>query len=586
MIIKLSIITQDDNMKNLKQNCSIVQSIFTKLLICLTFLLVIEMCFIVDSIFLIKKDIKDIQIAMDCIEQNNSFFYGDDSYMEHYIVLSEKADAEMERLVSVVGILATVYTIFGALVVFKAPHEIDQRINELNRLTLEANKAAEEAKYQAEIIDSVVNDYNGRMTNYDKLCRISKVIDKYPYKADAYIQRGFIYDSMGQYDEAISDYKVGLKYGGKKAPYFGNMGIAFNKKGELKKALVFYTKAINLEPDDAIFYVNRGSCYDDMKEYVLAIHDYTKAIELDDGCKEAYKNRSLTYRSQMHIEDNEGKKKQLYEKMILDLQKALEIDPEDEHTRNLLRNNLKANINPDEMIAKIDERIGDLELESKNYFVALKQYIESSLYYFRETMQQKYDYTQDIKRLILKIFDISREEIVSELPRITKELTLFCQILHSYAVDLYINGDKSTAEKSFILLSRYDNHVGWAINLAFMKRRNETRITSCSVFELLNICENPNDAFWCINKALAYVSGSDNHEVSWNKAIDIMANLIENIDDAINWWSDIKIVGEAENNMVSILLTMSKQIGFYDNKNINERIGKARDDGYFIPKDI
>lgn len=520
------------------------------------------------------------------METDQSSSYVDESYAEHYIALSEKADAEMERLVSVVGILATVYTIFGALIVFKAPHEIDQRISKLDKLSAEANDAAEEAKYQAEIIDSVVNDYNGHMTNYDKLRRISKVIDKYPNKADAYIQRGFIYDSMGKYDEAISDYKVGLKYGGDKSSYFGNMGIALNKKGELKKALSFYTKAIDLDPEDAINYANRGSCYDDMDEYELAIDDYCKAIKLDDGCKEAYKNRSLTYRSQIVIEDDEEKKNELYEKMISDLKKALEIDPEDNHTRNLLRNNLRPDINPDEMIAKIDEKIGDLEIEGKNYFSALKQYIESSVYYFKETMQQHKDYSVDIQRLISKIFEINIEDVVSELPRLSHELMLFCQLLRSFAVKLYIGGNKNIAEKGFLILSRYDSDKGWAINLAFMKRRNETTITSLSLLELLDMCEKSTDAIWCLNKSLAYVSGSDNHEISWEKAVETVTKITENIENALEWWSDIEIVGDSEHNMVIIILLITKKINFNDSKSIDERINQARADGYFIPEDV
>ena len=403
-----------------KQTRSIIQTIFTWLLICVTILFIVGMCYLTNSIFLIKNDINNIHDIIENMDTDKSSLYVDENYAEHYIALSEKADAEMERLVSVVGILATVYTILGALIVFKAPHEIDQRISKLDELSAEAKEAAEEAKYQAEIVDSVVNDYNGYMTNYDKLRRISKVIDKYPSKADAYIQRGFIYDSMGKYDEAISDYKVGLKYGGDKSSYFGNMGIALNKKGELKKALSFYTKSINLDPDDAINYVNRGSCYDDMDKFELAIDDYCKAINLDDGCKEAYKNRSLTYRSQIVIEDDEEKKNELYEKMVSDLKKALEIDPEDKQTRNLLRNNLKSDINPDEMIAKIDEKIGDLEIDGKNYFQAFKQYIESSIYYLKEAMQQYKDYFVDSQRLISKIFEINVEDVFSELPRLSR----------------------------------------------------------------------------------------------------------------------------------------------------------------------
>ncbi len=569
-----------------KQTRSIIQTIFTWLLICVTILFIVGMCYLTNSIFLIKNDINNIHDIIENMDTDKSSLYVDENYAEHYIALSEKADAEMERLVSVVGILATVYTILGALIVFKAPHEIDQRISKLDELSAEAKEAAEEAKYQAEIVDSVVNDYNGYMTNYDKLRRISKVIDKYPSKADAYIQRGFIYDSMGKYDEAISDYKVGLKYGGDKSSYFGNMGIALNKKGELKKALSFYTKSINLDPDDAINYVNRGSCYDDMDKFELAIDDYCKAINLDDGCKEAYKNRSLTYRSQIVIEDDEEKKNELYEKMVSDLKKALEIDPEDKQTRNLLRNNLKSDINPDEMIAKIDEKIGDLEIDGKNYFQAFKQYIESSIYYLKEAMQQYKDYFVDSQRLISKIFEINVEDVVSELPRLSRELTVFCKLLRSFAVKLYIQGNKNIAEKSLLILSRYDSNKGWAINLAFMKRRNETTITSLSLLELLDICEETTDAIWCLNKSLAYVSGSDNHEISWEKAVETATKITENIENALEWWGDVEIVGNSEHNMVILLLLLTKKINFHDSKSIDERINQARSDGYFIPENI
>ena len=175
---------------------------------------------------------------------------------------------------------------------------------------------------------------------------------------------------MGKYDEAISDYKVGLKYGGDKSSYFENMGIALNKKGEFKKALSLYTKAIDLDPEDPINYANRGSCYDDMEEYELAINDYCKAIKLDDGCKEAY------------------------------------------------------------------------------------------------------------------------------------------------------------------------------------------------------------------------ISGSDNHEISWEKAIEIATKITENIENALEWWSDIRIVGDSEHNMVILLLLAAKKINLNDSKSIDERINQARADGYFIPESI
>ena len=137
-----------------------------------------------------------------------------------------------------------------------------------------------------------------------------------------------------------------------------------------------------------------------------------------------------------------------------------------------------------------------------------------------------------------------------------------------------------------LILSRYDSNKGWAINLAFMKRRNETTITSLSLLELLDICEETTDAIWCLNKSLAYVSGSDNHEISWEKAVETATKITENIENALEWWGDVEIVGNSEHNMVILLLLLTKKINFHDSKSIDERINQARSDGYFIPENI
>lgn len=100
------------------------------------------------------------------------------------------------------------------------------------------------------------------------------------------------------------------------------------------------------------------------------------------------------------------------------------------------------------------------------------------------------------------------------------------------------------------------------------------------------ICENSTDAIWCLNKSLAYISGSDNHEISWEKAIEIATKITENIENALEWWSDIRIVGDSEHNMVILLLLAAKKINLNDSKSIDERINQARADGYFIPESI
>ena len=570
-----------------EKTASISRSLFTVFLAILCVSVVLGMIVLTNRVIIIRNELDSINSMLTNVAPKQSASTYEEDYYLMYIKLSEKAQQDMDRLVSTVGILATVYTIFGALIVFKAPHEIDKRIDKMDSLISDANNSAMEATYQAAIIDAMVNGYNGKMTNYERIRRLTQVIDRFPDKPDAYMQRGFIYDEMERYNEAIADYKSAFSRGADKSSYYNAMGVAYNKKEEYKKAISLYTKAIKSAKEDASQYVNRGSCYDDMGEFEKALDDYNKAIELDDGCKEAYINRSITYKKQRENESDDNRKDKLNNLIISDLQKALELDPDDVKTRHLLRNSITPALNPDEMLAKIDERIGDLEYERKSFFSAFKQYVESCNYYLLKHIRDGENRMVEIERLISKIYTIQEDEIVSDLPKIPNELSFFCQGVRGISVQFYIEGKKEAAEKSFLVLSRYDrNDKGYILNLSFMKRRKETNIVTSPVSDLLAQYDKPSDAIWCTNKALCYVSGVDNHEISWEKAIEVMNASSENMDDAVSWWEHTEIVGDPEHNMAMILFKMSEKFSVQDDVPLPQRINIARNDGYSIPSDI
>lgn len=575
--------------KKKENRSTITRSLITVFLAILSLLVIVGMIFLANDHIAIRNELKSINASLSDDRMQEISSISKNEYYDTYIKLSEKSEQEMDRLVSTVGILATVYTIFGALVVFKAPHEIDKRIDKIDSLVSEINNSALEASYQAEIIDAVANGYNGNLTNYDKLRRLSAVIEKYPDRPDAYMERGFIYDEMKRYDDAIENYKIGLKKGANKSSYYNAMGIAYNKKGSYKKAISFYTRAIDTtkENDDASLYANRGSCYDDIHDYESAIADYCKAIEIDEGCKEAYINRSITLEKQFKSETDEEQKEELYNEIIADLQKAIELDPDDETARRLLRRIVKPNYDPDAMIAKIDEKIGDLEVEGNNYSSAFKQYIESCNYYMIKQLKGDSDYLTDIERVVEKIFSINLDRVSSEASTNSKEMATFCQYLRSISYMFYISGNKELAEKGFIILTKCDSGDRTSLlNLSYMKRRKETKILKAELSELLLQCEMPSDAMWCTNKALCYVSGVENHEVSWQKAVEIMDGSSDNIDEAIEWWENADIVGAPEHNMAMILFNVSKSFLVQDDVPLVQRIKAALADGYIIPKDI
>lgn len=123
------------------------------------------MCYLINIVFELKN-ISSIENTIDSVTELQASNPLERTFIGSFIELSDHADAEMEWLVSIVGIIATVYTVFGALIVFRVPYEIDERITKLNEYMLQANEAAEESKYQAQVLDVIVRGRYGNFTPF------------------------------------------------------------------------------------------------------------------------------------------------------------------------------------------------------------------------------------------------------------------------------------------------------------------------------------------------------------------------------------------------------------------------------------
>lgn len=567
-------------------NTIITPLLITFLVILIIFFSVI-ICYFINIVFELKNDIISIESTINNIsgmENSNSI---DKTYINIFSELSNHANAEMDRLISIVGIIAAVYTIFGALIVFKAPYEIDKRITKLNEYMLQASAAAEEAKYQAKVLDVIVRGNDGDLTSFSKIRRMTEIIEEYPDRRDAYMERGFLYDNMKRYDEAINDYLIALKLSGEKnASCFNDIAVAYSKKGDEQKALKYYSKAIKIDANDSVYYTNRGVSYAELGEYQKALEDYEKAIQIDSKNKDAFKNRSTTYWYLMKKEKDEIKRNEYYQLMVNDLKSSLELDPEDRVARQFLVQRLNSNVNVEVMLAEVDEKIGDLELEEKHLYEGFKQYSEAILYYLEAEAEENKEYLADIERLIIKIYNICDGKLFSQIDDDDKILMDFAIALHEISMRFYYVGNKSSAEKSLLILYHFNNKREIAaINLAYMKRRHETELTTQSVKELLTEYSNVQDGLWCVNTALCYVYGIDGYKMDWKEAIAIL-NFAEDTIDAILWWSNSEIVGEQEHNIAMILFHLSDKFDIEDDVKIEDRISKAADDGFCIPSEL
>lgn len=595
------------------KNLNFYTSLFFVALICLNFL---GLLYSIDTISSLKNDILNLDERIEKIENNNAYLNlenSDENINNYYRELSSKTDEAIGRILTIVGLLATVTTFFGILLAFKAPKDIEKKIEENKALLSKAEKVSEEAKYQAEIIEALNIDYDGELTNPKRIQQISKIIKEYPEKANAYMHRAFLYDKMAQKSSgfkqkeflylSISDYEIAHKLDVDISSYYNDMGVAYSRLHEYHKAIAYYTKAIKKDPDDTAAYTNRGGDYESIGEYQKSLDDFEKALKIDSDCYSAYLSRSYTYQSLWRKEENPEQRDNYIKLQIADLERAIEINPEDNLPKKLLKRLIielseKQLVNKfgfygtqeeiiNMIIAKIDERIGDLQKEEKEYTEAFKQYIDAILPYGnRYLFHRDVNAKTELIRIISKLYDVNSNNIDTKKGDTEVAINKFCQIMRTLAPLLYIDGEKDGAEKLSALLLNYDdNDKNAALNLAFMKRRCETNYIEKSAIELLDLCSDQKSVIWCMNKALCYIDGVG-VDVNWHKAIEVLDNSETDIISAVDWWSQIDLVGEKENNIVFLLFALSTKHNVTDSHSLEQRITKAKEDGYKIPDDL
>ncbi len=142
------------------------------------------------------------------------------------------------------------------------------------------------------------------------------VVQKSPYKARPYVNRGLAYAKQGNLFQAILDFNKGVRIEPNFIIAYYYRGLCYYKQGKLTQAISDFTKAIEMKPDYSQAYYSRGGCYDKQNNFPRATFDYSKAIEINPQYAEAYNNRAAIY-------GEHGKLIQA----ISDFTKAIEITP-------------------------------------------------------------------------------------------------------------------------------------------------------------------------------------------------------------------------------------------------------------------
>jgi tetratricopeptide (TPR) repeat protein len=130
-------------------------------------------------------------------------------------------------------------------------------------------------------------------------------------------------DKQILYDRSIEDFTQAIRLDPNSAQAYRERGVAYSDRGDQNHAIMDLDQAIRLSPNYILAYNNRGNIYRRRGEYDRAIADYNYAIRLDPNFARAYMNRGGTYR-------NKGD----YNRAIADHTQAIQLAPNDAVTYN------------------------------------------------------------------------------------------------------------------------------------------------------------------------------------------------------------------------------------------------------------
>lgn len=544
-----------------------------------------------------------IEQCMSKTDEKDEAILKSNAYIEFCETIQNKTDSSFNQLITIVGIFASIITLLGVLITFKAPKDIEKEIEILRQLTDKNHKLVEEQEYLLQVFDAVKEE-----TIYHRIRELTKVINEHPDKWQAYLYRGTEYDDNKKYDEAIKDYKRAKQLGCSDETYFNNMAISIsnryattNNPMDRELSLKYISKAIEINSEEPVYYLNRGVIYSELKKYDLAEIDFDTAISIDPENYEVYSSKASLYIDASKDLNNENGEK--YKEMAIEaIKKALDLNAEDKYNLKRLLSLLREKFvesdeietqEPREEIVgalsfRIDERLGDISFENEDYVDAITHYTDALTIYNTPSFDTIKNNIITIEKLCEKIRNC-REKMpsIDVTESINRKLNLLIIVIGQIGFEYYQQNEFEKSGQYFeyaVTLSGFGN--SYSNNLAYMIRRKEFICNKFNVTELL-ACKTPDDssAFLRINRALCTLTKCG-YEYDIKKVLQEINTCENELDDALAWWSNEDVVGPSESNVVLFLLAIMKKIEISEDFDINIMLTQAISDGYDFPINI
>ena len=123
-----------------------------------------------------------------------------------------------------------------------------------------------------------------------------------PKNHDAHYNLGFVLQSQGKLDEAISHYRQAVALSDGQARYHNNLGVALAVQDNLDEAIDHFNLAIKCDPDNAEAIFNLGNALFSQEKLADAITQYRRTLELKPDYAKAHNNLAVALKKTGHLE--------------------------------------------------------------------------------------------------------------------------------------------------------------------------------------------------------------------------------------------------------------------------------------------
>lgn len=158
-------------------------------------------------------------------------------------------------------------------------------------------------------------------------------IEQNPDEAAAYLGRGQVYHALSQRDDALADFTQAIDLDPDLAAAYRQRAAVYREMRRYDDSLADWTTLIDLEAT-ATHYAWRGDLLRLTGDYDGAVDDFETALELDPESALVYRLRSQLWNSMANAGTIPGSQETMQQAVVNDLNRAVELGPDDPETYN------------------------------------------------------------------------------------------------------------------------------------------------------------------------------------------------------------------------------------------------------------